>query len=61
MFSEINKRSFIFARTGTRVEKGLLGADAGLYGAAYLPFQCERALSSQPSALSNSAPLRAEG
>jgi len=50
MFAEINKRSFIFARTGTRVEKGLLGADAGLYGAAYLPLQCERALTDQPTA-----------
>jgi glucokinase len=39
MFSEIKKRSFTYARTGTRVEKGLLGADAGLFGAAYLPFQ----------------------
>jgi glucokinase len=52
MFAEITKRSFIFARTGTRVERGLLGADAGLYGAAYLPFQCERAFSYQPKAFS---------
>lgn len=37
MFGEINRRSFTFARTGTRVEKALLGADAGLFGAAYLP------------------------
>jgi len=39
MFNEIKKRSFTYARSGTRVEKGLLGADAGLFGAAYLPFQ----------------------
>lgn len=38
MFEEVRKRSFTFSRTGTRIEKALLGADAGLYGAAYLPF-----------------------
>ena len=38
MFCEIKKRSFTFVRTGTRVERALLGADAGLFGAAYLPF-----------------------
>jgi glucokinase len=38
MFGEISKRSFTFAPTGTRIERALLGADAGLYGAAYLPF-----------------------
>jgi glucokinase len=39
MFAEIHKRSFTFARCGARVEKAVLGADAGLLGAAYLPFQ----------------------
>jgi glucokinase len=39
MFLEIGKRSFSYKRSGTRVEKALLGADAGLLGAAYLPFQ----------------------
>ena len=39
MLAEVHKRSFTFARTGTRIEKALLGADAGLLGAAYLPFQ----------------------
>jgi glucokinase len=39
MFAEVNSRSFIFGRTGTRIEKALLGGDAGLYGAAFLPFQ----------------------
>jgi glucokinase len=39
MFAEIRKRSLTYLRSGTRVEKALLGADAGLFGAAYLPFQ----------------------
>jgi glucokinase len=39
MFSEVKKRSFTYARTGTRIEKAALGADAGLFGAAYLPLQ----------------------
>jgi glucokinase len=39
MFAEIEKRSFTYARTGTRVERGVLGGEAGLIGAAYLPFQ----------------------
>jgi len=38
MFQEIERRSFTFSRTGTRVERAVLGADAGLFGAAYLPF-----------------------
>lgn len=42
MFAEVHRRSFTFARTGTRIEKAILGADAGLFGAAYLPFQHER-------------------
>ncbi len=37
MFGEISRRSFTYSRTGTRVERALLGADAGLFGAAYLP------------------------
>ena len=43
MLAEVASRSFIFSLTGTRIEKALLGADAGLYGAAYLPFQREPA------------------
>jgi len=39
MFDEIRKRSFTFRNSDTRVEKALLGSDAGLYGAAYLPYQ----------------------
>ena len=38
MFAEARKRSFTFRSTGTRIEKALLGNEAGLYGAAYLPF-----------------------
>ena len=39
MFAEIEKRSFTYARSGARIERALLGADAGLFGAAYLPLQ----------------------
>ena len=39
MLAEVRKRSFTFARTATRIEKAVLGGDAGLLGAAYLPFQ----------------------
>jgi glucokinase len=39
MFEEIKTRSFTFSRNGTRIEKAILGGDAGLYGAAYLPYQ----------------------
>jgi glucokinase len=39
MFNEVRKRSFTFCRSGTRIEKAVLGADAGLFGAAYLPLQ----------------------
>jgi glucokinase len=42
MLAEVKKRAFTFERTGAKIEKALLGADAGLYGAAYLPFQQER-------------------
>ncbi|MGH9584224.1 MAG: ROK family protein [Bryobacteraceae bacterium] len=39
MFAEIRRRSLIYTRSGTRVEKAQLGLDAGLLGAAYLPSQ----------------------
>ena len=39
MFQEIKTRSFTFRNTKTRIEKAILGNEAGLYGAAYLPFQ----------------------
>ncbi len=48
MFSELYRRSYTCKRTGTRVEKALLGADAGLFGAAYLPLQ--RALYAEATA-----------
>ncbi|MGA8029563.1 MAG: ROK family protein [Bryobacteraceae bacterium] len=41
MFEEVRKRSFIFGRGGTRIERAELGAESGLYGAAYLPLQHE--------------------
>ncbi len=41
MFTEVRRRSFTYERTHPRVEKALLGADAGLFGAAYLPFQAK--------------------
>lgn len=39
MFAEMKRRSFTFRTTNTRIEKATLGAEAGLFGAAYLPFQ----------------------
>ena len=39
MFEVLKKRSLTFRRTETRIDKATLGSDAGLYGAAYLPFQ----------------------
>ncbi|HYO80575.1 MAG TPA: ROK family protein [Bryobacteraceae bacterium] len=38
MFREVEKRSFTYRNTKTRIEKALLGSEAGLIGAAYLPF-----------------------
>lgn len=39
MMEEITKRSFTFRNSKTRVERATLGGEAGLIGAAYLPFQ----------------------
>jgi len=39
MFAEVEKRSFTFRNTKTRIEKAVLGNEAGLIGAAALPFQ----------------------
>ena len=39
MLEELRKRSYTFRNTKTRVERAMLGNQAGLYGAAYLPFQ----------------------
>lgn len=38
MFAEVEKRSFSFRNSKTKIEKAVLGSDAGLIGAAYLPF-----------------------
>ncbi len=51
MFAEVDKRSYTRKRTGTRIEKAVLGADAGLFGAAYLPLQ--RSLYAEASAVSS--------
>lgn len=39
MMSEVERRSFTFRNAKTRIEKAALGSEAGLYGAAYLPFE----------------------
>lgn len=39
MFAEIELRSFTYRAAKTRVDKAVLGNEAGLIGAAYLPFQ----------------------
>ena len=42
MFYEIERRSFTYRNTKTRIEKAQLGKEAGLIGAAYLPFQAQQ-------------------
>ncbi len=39
MMEEVERRSFTYRNTKTRIEKAVLGNEAGLYGAAYLPIQ----------------------
>jgi glucokinase len=41
MMHEVQKRSYTFREAKTRIEKAALGNEAGLYGAAYLPFQAQ--------------------
>ena len=41
MIEEMRRRSFTFRTTATRVEKAILGNEAGLYGAAYLPWTAQ--------------------
>jgi glucokinase len=36
MFDEVRRRSFTFRNTKTRIDKAILGNEAGLFGAAYL-------------------------
>jgi len=43
MFREVKARSFTYRNAPTRIEKATLGNLAGLYGAAYLPFQAAAA------------------
>mgnify|MGYP004701997279 FL=1 len=38
MLREVKRRSFTYRNTQTRIEPAVLGNEAGLYGAAYLPF-----------------------
>jgi glucokinase len=39
MLAETERRSFTYRSAPTRIEPAKLGNEAGLYGAAYLPFQ----------------------
>lgn len=39
MFEEVRRRSYVYRHSPTRIEKAILGDEAGLYGAACLPFQ----------------------
>lgn len=39
MLAEVERRSFTYRSTPTRIQPAELGNEAGLYGAAYLPFQ----------------------
>ncbi len=38
MLEEVRRRSYTFRTTDTRIERATLGSEAGLYGAAYLPY-----------------------
>jgi glucokinase len=38
MMEELRRRSFTFRASTTRIERAMLGNEAGLYGAAYLPW-----------------------
>ena len=39
MMEVVKQRSYTFRATGTKIEKATLGGEAGLYGAAYLPWE----------------------
>jgi glucokinase len=39
MLQEVERRSYTYRMAPTRIEPAKLGGEAGLYGAAYLPFQ----------------------
>jgi glucokinase len=38
LLEEVERRSFTYRNAKTRIEQAMLGNEAGLYGAAYLPF-----------------------
>ncbi len=42
MIEQVSRRSFTYRNTKTRIERAKLGGQAGLYGAAYLPFQAQK-------------------
>jgi glucokinase len=42
MMKEIQLRSFTYNHSHPRIERAILGNEAGLYGAAYLPFLTDR-------------------
>jgi glucokinase len=42
MIEETRKRSFTYRNAATRIDKAVLGNEAGLFGAAYLPLQANR-------------------
>lgn len=39
MLGEVERRSFAYRKTNTRIDRAVLGNEAGLIGASYLPFQ----------------------
>jgi glucokinase len=41
MLREVERRSFTYRSAGARIEKAALSNEAGLYGAACLPFQAQ--------------------
>lgn len=43
MLAEVERRSYTYREAKTRIEKAVLGSEAGLYGAAYLPLLNEAA------------------
>lgn len=43
MMAEVQRRSYTFQKAKTRIEKATLGNEAGLFGAAYLPFEDDKA------------------
>lgn len=43
MFAEVEERSYTYREAKTRIEKAVLGSEAGLYGAAYLPLLAQAA------------------